>query len=172
MRLSALVMLMFLLTGCATEVRQSPYGRNYFEIRQHFSSVSKADADSMANSRCLMQHSNAKLVNFERGGLFNFSGRGGEYSLYTYECIPSNSLAEDNKKYISTNALSGGDATDSGRALEEARRAREEARRAREELQQERERLAQERRQAENERYMEEQRRQNQRMINESWRRP
>jgi hypothetical protein len=46
------------------------------------------------------------------------------------------------------------------------------ARRAREELQQERERLAQERRQAENERFLEEQRRQNQRMINESWRRP
>ena len=68
--------------------------------------------------------------------------------------------------------IGGRDLRDSTSALDEARRAREEVRRIREELQQERKRIDQERRQAELQRFMEDQWRQNQRMMDESWRRP
>ena len=169
--LSALIV--FLLAGCATEVGNSPYGPRYFEIRQHFSSGSAVDANSLAQSRCLSVNSSARLVNFERGGLFNFSGRGGEYSLYTYECVANLPGSEDNRRRVAGGTVDRrGDTNESAFALEEARRAREEARQAREEIQRERERLARERRQAELESFTDQQRRQNQQMMNESWRRP
>ena len=171
MRLFVYALLVLLLTGCATEVTQSSYGNSYFEIRQHFSITSESDANSLASSRCLMKNESTRLVNFEKGG-FIFGGRGGEFHLYTYECIPNRSIADERPRYIGSPTSGGNDARDTRRALEEARRAGEEVRRLRQEVQQERERLAQERRQAEIQRGMEEHRRQNQRMMDESWRRP
>jgi hypothetical protein len=98
MRLLASITFALLLTGCATEITQSPYGNNYFEIRQHFSNGSEFDANSMAQSRCLMQNSIPKLVNVERGGMLS-GARGGEFHLYTYQCISNQSIAEDRQTY-------------------------------------------------------------------------
>ena len=179
MRLIISAITVFLLIGCATEVTDSPSGSRYFEIRQHFSSSSELEANSLAQSRCLMRNSRANLVNFEKGGLFNFSGRGGEYSLYTYECIRNLSDSEDNQRLNGAPSYGRGNTNESESALEEARRAREEARLARQEIPRMREKIAQEKRQAdpakrqaELERSMEQFRRQNQKMMDESWRRP
>jgi len=91
--------LLLLLTACATEVRQSTYGNGYFEVRQHFSNSSEFEANAMAQNRCSMQSSVPKLVNFERGCLGCFSSRGGEYHLYTYQCISNQSIAEDRQTF-------------------------------------------------------------------------
>jgi hypothetical protein len=98
MRLLVSIIIAIFLTGCATEIRQSPYGNNYFEIRQHFSNGSEFDANSMAQSRCMMQNSTPKLMNVERGGLLS-GARGGEFHLYTYQCISNQSIAEDRQTY-------------------------------------------------------------------------
>ena len=112
-------------------------------------------------------------------------------------CVSKGGATSSTSGYqsIEEGAIGGGDyLRDSASALDEARRAREEVSRVREEIQQDRERLAQERRQAELQRlreiqqdrerlaqerrqaelqrFMENERRQNQRMMDESWRRP
>jgi hypothetical protein len=88
--------------------------------------------------------------------------------LWGSSAIPSHSSNQG----IGESKIGVEDLRDSASALDEARRAREEVRRIREEIQQERARTAQERSQAELQRNMEDLRRQNQRMMDESWRRP
>jgi hypothetical protein len=95
MRLWSILIFTLLLTGCATEIRQSPYGRDYFEIRQHFSKKSEFEANAMAQKRCAMQNATPKLVNIENGCFGCFSSRGGEFNLYTYQCVSNQSIAED-----------------------------------------------------------------------------
>jgi hypothetical protein len=98
MRLFLSITFALLLNGCATEIRQSSYGSGYFEIRQHFSNGSEFEANSIAQSRCSMHNSVSKLVNFEKGGILSGS-RGGEFNLYTYQCISNQSIAEDRQTY-------------------------------------------------------------------------
>jgi hypothetical protein len=107
MRLFSLLIISLILSGCATEVRQSPSGSGYFEIRQHFSNGSEFDANSMAQSRCLMENSTPKLVNLERGGILS-GGRGGEYHLYTYQCISNQTIAEDRQTYDANSCVNWG----------------------------------------------------------------
>lgn len=94
MRFLPILGLMLLISGCATEIRQSAYGRDYFEVRQHFSKSSEYEANAMAQSRCAMQNSTPKLINIEKGGVLSGS-RGGEFNLYTYQCVSNQSIAED-----------------------------------------------------------------------------
>ncbi len=94
MRFLSIFSLTIFLIGCATEIRRSPYGGDYFEVRQYYSNNSELEANTMAQNRCSAQSSTAKLVNFERGGMFSGS-RGGEYHLYTYQCISNQSILED-----------------------------------------------------------------------------
>ena len=107
MRLLASIAFALLLTGCATEVRQSPYGNNYFELRQHFSNSSEFDATSLAQSRCAMQNSMQKLVRFEKGGIGS-GARGGEFHLYTFQCISNQLIAEDRQTYDANSCSSWG----------------------------------------------------------------
>ncbi len=107
MRLLASIIIAFFLTGCATEIRQSPYGNNFFEIRQHFSNGSEFDANSMAQTRCMLQNSTPKLVNIERGGLLSGS-RGGEFHLYTYQCISNQSIAVDRQTHDANSCANWG----------------------------------------------------------------
>ena len=100
MRISIIVLLLLTLTGCATSIRQSPQGSNYFEVRQHFSLHSEFDANNLAQNRCSMQNSIARFVKHERGGLGCFSScRGGEFHLYTFQCVSNQSIAEDRQTF-------------------------------------------------------------------------
>jgi hypothetical protein len=96
MRIFIYIFISLILTSCATEVRQSTYGNGYFDVRQHFSNNSEFEANSMAQNRCSMQNSIAKLVNFEKGCLLIC---GSEYNYYTYQCISNQSIAEDRQTY-------------------------------------------------------------------------
>lgn len=107
MRLLASIIIAFLLTGCATEIRQSPFGNNFFEIRQHFSNGSELEASSLAQNRCSMQNAMPKLVRFERGGIAS-GARGGEFHLYTYQCISNQSIAEDRQTHDANSCANWG----------------------------------------------------------------
>jgi hypothetical protein len=107
MRFYSLIICVCFLSGCATQVRQSSFGNGFFEIRQHFSNNSEIEANSIAQSRCSMQNSVPKLVNFEKGGMLS-SGRGGEFNLYTYQCISNQSIAEDRQTYDSNSCSNWG----------------------------------------------------------------
>ena len=104
MRFFSIIVLTLFLTSCATEVRQSSYGNGYFEIRQHFSNSSEVEANSIAQSRCSMQSGVPKLVSFEKGGILSFS-RGGEFNLYTFQCI-SNQTITENRQAFDANSCS------------------------------------------------------------------
>ena len=95
MRIFILLLISLLLTGCATTIRESAYGRDYFEVRQHFSNGSEFEANSIAQNRCAMLNATPKLVNFDRGCFTCYSSKGGEFNLYTYQCISNKSIAED-----------------------------------------------------------------------------
>lgn len=108
MRIPIIVLLLLTLTGCATSIRPSPQGSNYFEIRQHTDRTSEFEANAMAQNRCSMQNSVPKLVNYERGGFLCFSCRGGEYHLYTYQCISNQTIAEDRQTFDANSCTNWG----------------------------------------------------------------
>ena len=96
MRISIIVLLLLTLAGCATEVRQSSYGNNYFDIRQHFSNTSEFEANAMAQNRCSMQNATPKLVNFKKGCIL---ACGSEFNYYTYQCISNQTIAQDRQTF-------------------------------------------------------------------------
>ena len=108
MRLLFFCAIALILSGCATQTRQSPYGPDYFEVRQHFSKSSEFEANSMAQSRCAMQNATPKLVNIENGGFGCFSCRGGEFNLYTYQCISNQVIAEDRQSADARSCINWG----------------------------------------------------------------
>jgi hypothetical protein len=99
-----IILLLFILSGCSTGIRQSGYGSNYFEVRQHFTNESQYEADTMAQSRCAGQNATAKLVTFKKGGLFGAT----EYHYYTYQCISNQSIAEDRQVFDTKSCIGWG----------------------------------------------------------------
>jgi len=104
MRLFLSITFALLLNGCATEVRQSPYGSSYFDVRQHLSNNSEFEANAMAQNKCSMQNAVPKLINFKKGCFFCSS----EYSYYTFECVSNQTIAEDRQTYDANSCVNWG----------------------------------------------------------------
>lgn len=108
MRIFLLLIISTFLAGCATTIRESAYGSDYFEVRQHFSNSSELEANAIAQNRCVMKNATPKLVNFERGCFTCYSSRGKEFNLYTYQCISNKTISEDRQALDATTCTNWG----------------------------------------------------------------
>ena len=88
-----LVFVLSQLSGCMTTgLIPNQYNDNKFEYKYHFTSGSENEARNMAGNYCRNKNSNANLINSKLGCLL-FCGT--EYSTFSYECVPNQTMAKD-----------------------------------------------------------------------------
>ena len=92
------IILVFLVAGCAPSIVRRDSTATTFTIEQHFSLESKNKIYALADLQCGKLSAAPRLIDNKRGCLLCKS----EYSEYRFTCIPNSQITQESNKKVSS----------------------------------------------------------------------